>query len=241
MGGDGIAHRVANGLAGTATALAVVPAGTTNVLAGVLGLTGNPRKAAQRIVRGRPAPLPTLQVSAPPVGDDLVLFSAGVGLDADIVAVAERDPIRKVGFGVLHYARSAVSVVIRDYGRALPTLRVKAPGRRADAVAVFVQLHDRYTDVARLPLRLTPARGAGLTALVIERLTTAISARLLVRGLTRRNLQRISGVDVWQGIAGLTVEADPPARYQADGELLGAAPRIEIGPSPRRLLVVRSA
>jgi diacylglycerol kinase family enzyme len=182
-----------------------------------------------------------LQVGAPPARNDLVLFSAGVGLDADVVALAERDPIRKVGFGALHYARSALSVVLRDYGGALPTLRASTPGRRADAVAVFVQLHDRYTDVARLPMRLTPTRDAGPTALVVERVTARVSARVLARGLTRRDLRRVPGVHVWQGIAGLTVEADPPARFQADGELLGTASRIDVAPSSRRLLVIGSA
>jgi diacylglycerol kinase family enzyme len=241
MGGDGIAHRIANAVAGTNTALAVIPAGTTNVLARVIGLTANPRRAAQRIAAGPTIELPTLRVvTRPDERDDIALFSAGVGLDADIVALAEKDPIRKVGFGPVHYARSALSVVVREYARAQPTMRIAAPGRRADAVGLFVQLHDRYTDVARLPMRLTPTRGAGLTALVVQRVTAPIAGRVLARGLTRRDLRRLPGVEVWQGIAGLTVDADPPARCQADGELLGTADRIEMSPSNRRLLVIAS-
>jgi len=242
MGGDGIAHRVANGIAGTDTALAVIPAGTTNVVASIIGLPGNPRRAAQHVLGGRIITMPALRVTAEPGEDgDLVLFSAGVGLDADVVATAERDPIRKMGFGPVHYARSALSVLLRDYGRARPTLRVAAPGRRADAVAVFVQLHDRYTDVARIPMRLTTTRNAGITALIVSRVTPAVAARVLTRGLTHRELHRIPGIDVWQGVAGLTVRAEPPARYQADGELLGTAGWVELAPSPRRLLVLTSA
>ena len=48
MGGDGVAHHVANGLAGSDTAMALVPAGTTNVLARILGLPVNAAKAATR-------------------------------------------------------------------------------------------------------------------------------------------------------------------------------------------------
>jgi diacylglycerol kinase family enzyme len=241
MGGDGIAHRVANGIVGTATALAVVPAGSTNVLAGILGLSRNPQRAAQRIASGTIVAAPTLRIGTPgPAGpiEDLVLFSAGVGLDADIVARAERDPIRKVGFGPIHYARSTLAVVLKAYQGAFPTLRVSAPGRRSDAVGVFVQIHDRYTDVARLPMRLTPNRGAGLTALVVQRITAPVFSRVLARGLTGRDPGRIPGVDVWPGIDSLTVEADPPARYQADGELLGDATRVDITRSGPRLLVV---
>lgn len=241
MGGDGIAHRIANAVAGTDAALAVIPAGTTNVLARVIGLTANPRRAAERIVAGTTSELPALRVvTHPGETDDIALFSVGVGLDADIVALAEKEPIRKVGLGPVHYARSALSVMVREYARAHPTLRVAAPARRADAVGLFVQVHDRYTDVARLPMRLTPTRSAGLTALVIHRVTAPIAARVVARGLTRRDLNRVPGVEVWQGIAHLTVDADPPARCQADGELLGTADRIEISPSDRRLLVITS-
>ena len=41
MGGDGVAHHAANGLAYTAAALGIIPAGTTNVLARIFKL---PRK-----------------------------------------------------------------------------------------------------------------------------------------------------------------------------------------------------
>ena len=49
MGGDGVAHQVANGLADSETALGVVPAGTTNVLRRILGLPRKPLDAAAAI------------------------------------------------------------------------------------------------------------------------------------------------------------------------------------------------
>jgi diacylglycerol kinase family enzyme len=240
MGGDGVAHRVANGLRGSDTALGIVPAGTTNVLARVLGLPRNPRRAAQRLGEDPVRLLPTMALeSAASESDaaDLVLFSAGAGFDADIVARAEEDPIRKVGFGPLHYARTVAKVMVSEYAGRLPTLRVEADGRQADAVGVFVQLHDRYTEVGPVPLRLTSEVGSGLTALVATKVDIRVGVRVLTRAVTRRDPQRIPGVEVWTGLSRLTVTADPPARHQADGELLGQTSWMAVTRSQQRLLV----
>src|SRR5262245_23420390 len=51
-GGDGTAHEVAQGLAGTATALGVAPAGTMNLLARVLSIPLDPASAAEALARG---------------------------------------------------------------------------------------------------------------------------------------------------------------------------------------------
>jgi diacylglycerol kinase family enzyme len=216
MGGDGIAHRVANGVFGTATALGLIPAGTTNVLAGVLRLPGEPRRAAAALASGRVRPL-----RCAVLGGRVVLFSAGMGLDADVVRVAERDPLRKVGFGALHYARSVAGVVFGDYRHRHPTLRVTAGDRSSDAVGVLIQIHDRYTDVAGVPMRLTTEIGAGLTALVMHRVSTTRALRVAARMISRREPGRVPGIEVWTGLDRLEIAADPPAAVQADGEHLG--------------------
>lgn len=241
MGGDGVAHRVANGIAGSDTSLGIVPAGTTNVLARILGLPRNPRRAAQRLVTGTPRLLPTMALESDATSGgspDLVLFSAGAGFDADIVAKAEEDPIRKVGFGPLHYGRTVAKVVASEYAGRTPTLHVEGDGRRAEAVGVFVQIHDRYTEVGPIPMRLTTESGSGLTALVATRIDLAVGLRMLSRVVTRRDQRRIPGVEVWSGLSRLCVSADPPARHQADGELLGHTGRMTVAGSKRRLLVI---
>jgi diacylglycerol kinase (ATP) len=50
LGGDGTAHLAAQALAGTATALAVLPSGSGNDLAAALGIPPDPVRAAQHIV-----------------------------------------------------------------------------------------------------------------------------------------------------------------------------------------------
>lgn len=242
MGGDGVIHQVANGLLDTETALAIVPAGTTNVLGRVVGVPAQPRRAARAITEAQA----TRRINAAVVTSDsrggvrshLATFAAGVGYDAAVVEHAERDPLRKIGFGGLHYARSAASVLFSEYRRRLPHLRVEAAERRADAVAVLVQLHDAYTFFGPVPLRLLPGADRGPAAAVVTRLTALRTLRLALRAARRADLSAIPGIEVWTGFDRLSIAAEPPAWLEADGELLGLARSIEITPAPSSLLIL---
>ena len=96
-GGDGTVHEVAQGLAGSATALALLPAGTGNVLAGQLGLVRRPTPlnrvdlpaAARALMDGviRHIDLGFARPRRGP-GRYFVLW-AGIGLDAEIIQATE--------------------------------------------------------------------------------------------------------------------------------------------------------
>jgi len=158
MGGDGVVHQVANAVIGTDAALGIVPAGTTNVFRRVAGLPRKPRDAAEVIADATT----TRPMSALALTEDdgtgprthVATFAAGVGFDAEVIKESERRPLRKVGFGALHYARSALKVTLSDFRGRRPTLRVTGPGGAIDAVAVQFQVQDEFTFMSRLPLRL---------------------------------------------------------------------------------------
>jgi diacylglycerol kinase family enzyme len=167
------------------------------------------------------------------------MFAAGIGFDAAVVERAEREPLRKIWFGPLHYARSAVKVAFGTYRRRLPHLRVEAAGRRADAVAVIVQLHHAWTYFGPVQVRLSQERTLpGMTVMTVERLGIRRTLALAVRSLGRRDLTKTRGVRVWEGVERLEVEADPPAWIQADGELLDRASRLSIEPLETSVLLV---
>jgi diacylglycerol kinase family enzyme len=101
----------------------------------------------------------------------------------------------------------------------------------------LTQVHWPYTYFGRLPLRLTPAPAEGLSALIVERATASRGVGLALTAAAGRGLDKIPGATVWASVSELTVEADPPAPFQADGELWGRLGELRITNVPDALLV----
>ena len=242
MGGDGVVHHVANGIAHSDTALGVIPAGTTNVLGRILGLPSRPLPAAQFIAGNPPQHRIALaRIDATgPTGrlSGYAAFAAGLGLDAEVVRQAETTPHKKVWFGGIHYARSAGWMFLSKFRKRVPTMRVTAGDRTADAVAVITQIHWPYTYFGRTPLRITPHPVTGLSSLVIEKVPPARAIGLAGTAIAGRGVDRIPGMNVWAGVDEISVFADPPAWFQADGELLGELSELHLSFAPDALAVV---
>jgi diacylglycerol kinase (ATP) len=243
MGGDGTAHTVANGIHGSPTALSVIPSGTTNVLARLLGLGNRPRQAARAILAadGATRTFPALRLDMEhPDGKAtrIATFAAGVGFDAEAISESERSPLGKVGMGSIHYARSTLRVAAR-YRDRLPTLRVSDGRTSSDVVGVIVQAHDDLTYIGRRAIRLGPPPGP--LALTVDRMGTARAISLAGLGFLRIRLDRLGGAQLWRDFAAIEITAEPDALVEADGEVLGQATAITITPEPAGLVVVSTA
>ncbi|MDP8959764.1 MAG: hypothetical protein M3N51_11395, partial [Actinomycetota bacterium] len=244
FGGDGVAHHVANGIAGTKTGLGIIPAGTTNVLVRILGLPRRPKEAAGYLAEHPPLrTVPMAHLTSDGLlgtRSDHALFAVGMGYDAEVVEQAEQQPFRKLRLGGVHYARSAGWVLWSRFRRRPPMLGVETEGRRARAVGVLVQVHWPYTYFGHVPLSVTPAPEEGLSALVIERLDLLRLPGLLWRMVRRGDLGSVPGLQVWPDCRKLVVEAEPSSWVQSDGELLGKVRQLEISHVADRLLVTTS-
>ncbi len=100
-GGDGTMHQAAQGLAGSATALGVVPLGTGNDLAGTLGVPRGLDAAVGRALHG-----PVRRFDLVKIGETVAIGYAGVGFDSEVTAFANqvrrlRGPLVYV-YAVLH-------------------------------------------------------------------------------------------------------------------------------------------
>jgi diacylglycerol kinase (ATP) len=102
-GGDGTVHHAAQGLAGTATALAVVPLGSGNDFAGTLGI---PRKLELAVARALSGSVRRIDLVR--VGDQVAIGYAGVGFDSEVTRVANQ--VRRL-HGPLVYVYALVRVL----------------------------------------------------------------------------------------------------------------------------------
>jgi diacylglycerol kinase family enzyme len=242
MGGDGVAHHVANGVVGSQTALGLIPAGTTNVLSRILGIPQNPKKAAEAAVTYRPVPTRVATLSGTSASGPIsrvATFSVGVGFDAAVVEAAERKPYAKLRFGGVHYASTALGRLTADWKNRLPNLRVTVGDDSFDAVASLTQVHDPYTYFGRIPLHLTSTPPNGLATLAVDALGFKNSTGLVTRAVTNRGHEDRKGVRVWSEFSEMTIVAEPAAPFQADGELLGSAVSLTVEPNETGLTVLR--
>lgn len=225
MGGDGMVHHVLQGVVGTEASLAIIPVGTTNVAARWLDIPTRPERAARLVVAGgepRSIGLVRLVVDRGSTSTTHhAMFSVGFGIDAAIVAEADKDPYRKYRFGSLHYARTALGVALGRFAGRKPHVTVKTGDQVAHAVAAVIQFRDIYTYFGKLKLKLSPETPDPMTALIIERLPRRRTPRLISSVLRGRDLGDLEQMETWAGLTTMQISAEPPVGVQADGEYLG--------------------
>ena len=239
MGGDGIVHHIAQGLVDTPGVLGIIPSGTTNVVARLVGIPKSPKDATRLLAEGYDTiSAPTVEVSATTPEREWsarAIFSLGIGPDAMIVAVAETEPYRKYRFGSVHYARTALGVVWRDLRNRKPDMTIRTPTERA-GIGAMVQIHQAYTYFGRLPLRIDKEPPAPLSVLTVERLPIRRASSILRHAATG-SLDRVRGLAVDRGVAEFSVDADDTVEVQLDGEHYGPVSHLTAWARPASLRI----
>lgn len=242
MGGDGMIHHVAQGLVGTETAMGIIPVGTTNVVARLLDIPQRHTRAARLIGRSRAArSIGTARMTLGRGQTETLhhaVFACGVGLDADVVHVADADPYRKYRFGSLHYARSALAVGLKDHPSVKPHVRITSGERESVGTTALVQFREVYTYFGRIALRFEETAPQPMSVLLLERLRRRRVPSIIFRALTHGDLGKLRDFEVWSDVKSLQFEADPPVAAQADGESLGLVDNGVIEWNPDSLHVV---
>lgn len=105
-GGDGTINEAVNGLAGTSTALAVLPGGTANVWAKEIGVSKRIETAMQVVLHGD-----RRRVDLGVANGRYFLLMAGVGLDAAIIPRV--NPWLKRRAGAMAYILAGIATAIR--------------------------------------------------------------------------------------------------------------------------------
>ncbi len=236
-GGDGTAGQVAAGLAGSQTALALLPSGTANVWAQEQGL---PRlawfdwfaldRAAGALVHGR-----SHRIDVGRCNGEVFLLWAGVGLDA--IVVRRKEPVRRWHrqFSMGSYFATAVWSALDWHGVDLEIRTESTETRGRFLLAVVTNIHayggglfqlapEARVDDGWLDLWLFGGRSFPET---LQRAWTLFTGR----HVSDPNIQRIA-------FRKLTLQANSPAGIQLDGEPRQGRFPFEIEVWPRALNVL---
>lgn len=239
-GGDGTINEVVNGLAGSYVPLAVLPAGTANILAKELEIPWNIPEAARLIARGRLARVALGEVhwSETPKGGPVApkqrhfLCVGGAGPDGAIVHAI--DAARKLRIGILAYWQEGFRQFF-TYG--FPKFRVRSREHEVTATLVVIGRTKYYGG----PFRITT--GASLFEDSFEIVAYSGQSRfgmlMCLPAIWLGCLRRVPGIHVWR-TAELTCDAEDGAEIlsQIDGEAGSPLPlRFRIVPDALTLVL----
>jgi len=243
LGGDGTVNEAANGLAGTATALAVLPGGSTNVFARTLRLPDDPI-AATEVVLAALAAGRVDRVGLGIVNGRYFTFHAGLGFDAAVVEQVEKRSGLKRYAGHPLYLWAGLRTWTTHYDHHRPRMRLVYGNGTAteDARFAVVLNTDPYTFLGSRGLSLDPEATLErpLSVVALRSLRAVPLLRMLASALGRgRYLARAAGVDRRSGVTRLTVQGWGPFPYQVDGDFMGESEELEFEWRPGVLSLVR--
>jgi diacylglycerol kinase (ATP) len=221
-GGDGTINEIVNGLAQSQVPLAVLPAGTANILAKELGIPWDIPAAARlipggtlrRIALGRVTSLP----SSPRRIDRYFLCVGGAGPDGALVHAVDEKLKRRAGV-LAYWVEGFRQLFVYPF----PEFRVKAAGRELRGTLLVVGRTKHYGG----PFRITTEASLFEDSLELMVSTTRSRLRYLLDlpALLWGRLRNLPGIYFWKAteveclpVNGSTVFA------QVDGEPVGALP-----------------
>jgi diacylglycerol kinase family enzyme len=242
LGGDGTLNEATNGLAGTPTALAVLPGGSTNVFARTIGMENDPIEATSQLLSALSAGS-VERVGLGQANTRYFLFHAGIGFDAAVVARVEKLASLKRYTGPAVFIWAALLTWVKGYDRSHPAFSATAGdltvGRGYFAICLNA---DPYTFFGSRPMHLVPGTSLAtpLSLVTFDRLTLGSLGPVLAAafgpGLKRDGPAH---VHVRRDIRAATITCLRPVPYQLDGDYVGEANQIELRWAAEALSLVK--
>jgi YegS/Rv2252/BmrU family lipid kinase len=232
-GGDGTLNDVIQGLAGSTTALGVLPMGTVNVWAREIGIPIGASEAREILLHGV-----RRKVDLGRAGPRYFLMMAGVGFDAEVVKRVERNWLKRVGLKMLDYIATAGSLGLTQQPAKL-TLRIAGQRRKMNALMVVIGNTRLYGGAMQFTRRAVADDGL-LDMVVIGGGGWARRAGVFLRAFLRRPSL---GPDArYERVRSVRLESSPALPVQVDGDIIGSLPMtFTIAPGALWVLVPRNA
>lgn len=219
-GGDGTVHEVANGLAGTAGTLGVIPVGTGNDYANALGMAKSPEAAARQLVTARPRAIDVGRLAwADATGEHrrVVANAVGAGFDGHAAGIAGET--KWLGGRAAYLA--AVFRTLRQWPALAPHVRTEAEGADLayDGRLFLVEVGVGHSVGGGFLLTPDAVPDDGLLDVcLVRQLPTARALRLLPMTFSGGHVSAPE-VSMAQTVR-FSLASDGPFAIQADGEVL---------------------
>jgi diacylglycerol kinase family enzyme len=232
-GGDGTVNEVANGILGEtggrgpAPAVGVVPGGSANVFARALGISSDPIEATNQLVdllsdyRRRRS---WRRIGLMDCGERWAVFTAGMGVDGEVVAAVEAQREKGRSVTAARYIRVATREVLAS-ARKEPTLTLHLPDR--DPVAgvhfAFVSNSSPWTYANTRPVWTNPTTTfeTGLGVFATTSMNVWTNLRLVRQMMSRTPRLTAKHLIRDDDLPWVRVTSDAPAACQIDGDYLG--------------------
>jgi diacylglycerol kinase family enzyme len=245
LGGDGTVNEVVNGLLHEGPdhdlpALAVVPAGSTNVFARALGMPNNAIEATSQLLEallnGRHR-----RIGLSLADDRWFTFNAGLGLDAGAVRRVERARAKGRTATQPRYIRSAVKEFYLGPAHHKPVLTLEREGAEPVRLALaLICQADPWTYLGDRPVRPCPDASfdTGLDVFGLTKTPLGGILRHLAQILATNPRPRGKRVVSLHDLPSLRLTADLPLPFQLDGDDLGDREALTLRSVPHALRVV---
>ncbi len=239
--GDGTINEVVNALAGTETALGVIPGGATNILVRALDLPTDPVEATGVLIT-KALDDETFRLNLGRADGRYFAVNCGAGVDAAAMKrLDEKFPNTKAKFDRAAF-RAVAWELLTGYAGRSPDLQVTIDDHEpTPSLSVMLGRTDPYTYYKDRGLRMTPEaslESAGLDVLSVRKLARRSVPRIAwqVFGSARHVHGR--DIDYVHDAHHVLVTSDDPFPVQVDGDSLGDHLRLEIDLAPEALWVV---
>lgn len=236
FGGDGTTMQAASSMVGTDVALALIPGGTGNLLAGNLRIPSSPQRAAEILVRGfsRRLDLGRLEASGE---QHYFAVACGAGFDAQIMAETSTALKQRWGFGA--YIATSLRLINEMRSHRFH-IRVDGAEYEANAAAVLVaNCAEVLPPILRFGDGVRP--DDGLLDVVVLRADGLADGVQAIWHLIRRAEGPDSRVGHVRGRE-IHVETEIPVPLELDGDLAGHTPfTATVVPGAIRVMVPESS
>ena len=231
-GGDGTVRAVSSQLAGTEMPMALIPAGTGNLLARNLSIPMDTDAAIRLALHGRLEAIDMVTCTFDD-GEERFVVMAGMGLDAQIMESTDSGLKKVIRSGA--YAVAAVQNAIPDPFNATITLDDAPPVRRQMVMALMGNVG---TITAGMTLFPRAAPTDGMVDLLLASPGKVVDwARLGAQILTGQEMEGFTLTRARR----VLIETDRPVPFELDGDTAGSTRtlRAEVDHGALRIVVPR--